>query len=149
MKKSAMGYHASMTDGSFARVGGAFAKQLAVTGGSAIFDGRGLALFSGNTGSEFQVKDTDDEIVTNDKMASLLWTPRRPETTRSTGDGGGTPPKRRKKELTECDKLDAVTKWSKEMMDLRWSVEKSPGEGSGGEVKRVWRALGRAGTHAP
>ena len=66
-----MSYHASMTDGSFARVGGAFAKQLAATEGSAIFDGRGLALFSGNTGSEFQVKDTDDEIVTNDKMASL------------------------------------------------------------------------------
>ena len=41
LKKSAMRNHASMTDGSFAGDGGAFAKQLAATGRSAIWDGRG------------------------------------------------------------------------------------------------------------
>ena len=37
-------------------------------------------------------------------------------------------PSRRKKELTEYDKPDAVTKWSKEMMDLRQDADKNSAE---------------------
>ena len=36
--------------------------------------------------------------------------------------------KRRKKELTEFDKLDAVTMWGKEMMDLHWDADKNSAE---------------------
>ena len=123
---------ASMTDGSFAGLGGAFAKQLAETGGCATWDGRGLRLFSGETGSEFQVKGTNGKIVTNDNLPSastLLAGPGalqeasaassndRGNTGAAPADAGTaaeekeeheTPSKRRWLELTEFDKFDAV-----------------------------------------
>ena len=70
VKKSVMSNHASMTR---QLVRGSWWCAHEATGGdgSATLDGRGLGLFSGKTGSEFQVQDADGKVVTNDKLSSL------------------------------------------------------------------------------
>ena len=47
----------------------------------------------------------------------------------------GAPSKRSKKELTEFDKLDAVTKWSMETLDLRWDADKNSAEATAAMAK--------------